>query len=101
MKASIELEVLNGLGLHARPATEFVRCALRYSPSTTLRLVKEGQVFTPTSILEILSAELDQGSVFTLEADGPQADAALAEFRALLLRFRDEEIADGLPQDPR
>lgn len=90
MKATIELRVLNALGLHARPASEFVRCALKFR-GTALLLRKGDQTFAPTSILEILTAELDQGAAFSLEADGPEAETALQEFAALLVRFRDEE----------
>ena len=92
MKATVELQVLNELGLHARPATEFVRCAMRY-PATRITLEKDGDIYTATSILEVLMANLDQGSVFTLEADGPEAEEALQEFKALMVRIRDEEEA--------
>lgn len=92
MPLTAELEVLNELGLHARPATEFVRCALRYK-ATTIILRKDGAVYAATSILEVLMANLDQGAVFTLEADGPDAADALSELSALLVRFRDEEKA--------
>ncbi len=92
MPLTVELEVLNALGLHARPATEFVRCALRYK-TTTILLRKDGAVYAATSILEVLMANLDQGAVFTLEADGPDAQDALHELSALLARFRDEEEA--------
>ena len=94
MKASVELEVLNELGLHARPASEFVRCALRFK-TTSIRLHKGEQSFVATSILEILSAELDHGTVFVLEAEGPEADAALESFAALMLKIRDDEGAEG------
>ena len=90
MPSTLELEVLNELGLHARPASEFVRCALRY-PGTLITMHKDGESYATTSILEILTANLDQGTVFTLRADGPDADAALAELAALLVHFRDEE----------
>ena len=92
MPLVIPLEVLNPLGLHARPAAEFVRCAQRY-PATTLVLRKDGATYAASSILEILMASLDQGSVFTLEADGPDAEQAVKEMAALLVRFRDEETA--------
>ena len=92
MPLVIELVVLNQLGLHARPAAEFVRCAQRY-PATTLVVVKEGERFSADSILEILMACLDQGSVFTLEADGPEAEQAAQELAALLVRFRQDEGA--------
>ena len=92
MPQSVELEVLNELGLHARPATEFVRCALRFK-STAITLRKDGATYAATSILEVLMANLDRGAAFTLEADGPDADEALRELAALLVKFRDEEKA--------
>ena len=94
MKASVELQVLNELGLHARPAAEFVRCALRFR-TTDVRLYKGEQAFVATSILEVLSAELDHGTVFVLEADGPEAEAALEAFEALMRKIRDDESAEG------
>lgn len=90
MPLAIELVVLNKLGLHARPASEFVRCAQRY-PDTTLILRKDGEAFSAHSILEILMANLDEGSVFTLEADGPGAEQAAREMTALLVRFREDD----------
>ena len=90
MPLAIPLIVLNALGLHARPASEFVRCAMRF-PSTRIKLEKDGEFFSATSILEVLTANLDEGAAFTLHADGPEQDAASAELAALLVRFRDEE----------
>ena len=92
MPLTVEFEVLNELGLHARPATEFVRCALRYK-ATTIILRKDGAVYAATSILEVLMANLDCGAAFALEADGPEAEEAVRELAALLVKFRDEEQA--------
>ena len=58
-------------------------------------LRKGEQTFAATSILEVLTAELDMGAVFTAEADGPEAEPAVRELAALLVRFRDEEAADN------
>ena len=90
MPLTVELEVLNELGLHARPASEFVRCAMKFK-ATGIVLRKDGAVYGATSILEVLMANLDQGAVFTLEADGPDAAEAIEELSALLVHFRDEE----------
>ncbi len=94
MKTTAELQVLNPLGLHARPASEFVRCAMKFK-GTTIVLRKGEQTFAATSILEVLTAELDLGAVFTAEADGPEAEPAVRELAALLVRFRDEEAAEN------
>lgn len=85
-----ELEVLNELGLHARPATEFVRCAQKFR-STTLTIRRGAARYSCMSILEVLTANLDQGAIFTLEADGPEAEEAVREFAAMLVRFKEEE----------
>ena len=90
MLREIELEVLNTLGLHARPATEFVRCAQKFK--TTRLTIRCGEArFSCLSILEVLTANLDRGTVFTLEADGPDAEEATREFAAMLVRFKEEE----------
>ncbi len=90
MRSEIELEVLNELGLHARPAAEFVKCALRFK-STRFTIRRGEETYAATSILEVLMANLDKGTVFTLEADGPEAEEALREFAALMPRFKAEE----------
>ena len=94
MPSALHLVVLNAPGLHARPASEFVRCAMRF-PSTRIKLEKDGEFFSATSILEVLTANLDEGAAFTLHADGPEEDAALADLAELLVRFRDEEKDEG------
>ena len=94
MLREIELEVLNELGLHARPATEFVRCAQKFK-STTLTIRRGESRFSCMSILEVLTANLDQGAVFTLEADGPDAEEAMQAFAAMLVRFKEEEEEGG------
>ncbi len=90
MSLKMELEVLNELGLHARPATEFVRCAQKFK-STTITIWRGDARYAATSILEVLTANLDQGTVFTLEADGPDAEEALREFAAMMPRFKEDE----------
>lgn len=93
MASSIQLEVLNELGLHARPAAEFVRCAQKF-PGTRIGLRRGGETYAATSILEVLTANLDQGAVFLLEADGPDEAEALQKLGALMVEFREQEIRD-------
>lgn len=86
----IEVEIVNELGLHARPAAEFVRAANKFK-ETTIVLHKDGETFSCTSILDVLSANLDCGAQLALEAHGPQEDEALRVLAALLLEFREQE----------
>ena len=84
-----EVEIVNKLGLHARPAAEFVQCVIRFQSKITI--FKDEESFSAASILEVLSANLDCGARIILEAVGPDEEEALSELEALLLRFRDEE----------
>lgn len=84
-----EVEILNPLGLHARPAAEFVRCVQRYSCEITI--TKGEEKFAANSILEVLSANLDCGTRIILEAEGSDAAAALEELEKLLMEFKEQE----------
>ena len=92
MAATAQLEILNPLGLHARPAAEFVRCAMKFK-GTVIALHKDGAEYSATRILEVLMANLDEGAGFTLTADGSEEEEAIQQLSALLVRFRDEEAA--------
>jgi phosphocarrier protein HPr len=84
-----EVEILNPLGLHARPAAEFVRAVHTFASEITIQKGKEQ--FAANSILEVLSANLDCGSRITLEAIGPDADAALDRLAQLMVEFKEQE----------
>ena len=86
-----EVEIINELGLHARPAAEFVRCVMTFQSEITLR--KGDESFAASSILEVLSANLDCGSRIVLEAIGPDAESALDRLEQLLVEFREQEKA--------
>ena len=83
-----EVQIVNELGLHARPAAEFVRCAMRFQSEIVLR--RGDDRFSAASILEVLSANLDCGARVVLEAIGPDAEEALDELEKLLADFRDD-----------
>ena len=86
---AIEVQVENRLGLHARPAAEFVRAARQFKSS--VRILKDGSTYSASSILDVLMANLDCGSRFTLEADGSDAAVALERLRELLMAFKAED----------
>ena len=80
---------MNNLGLHARPAAEFVRCTRKFK--STILIKKDGEEYSAESILDVLSANLDCGSKIILDANGPDAEAALDALAALLEHFKDHE----------
>ena len=83
------LTVLNKLGLHARPAAEFVRCARTFKSTITIR--KGEEEFSASSILDVLMANLDFGSSLVITAQGPDAELALTKLAALLHEFKLQE----------
>jgi phosphotransferase system HPr (HPr) family protein len=84
-----EVQIINELGLHARPAAEFVRCAMAFESEITLR--KGDDSYSAVSILDVLSANLDRGAKVTLEAIGPDAEEALNRLAQLLAEFAEHD----------
>ena len=75
-----EVEIVNKLGLHARPAALFVRCVVRFK--STITIWKGEENFSAASLLEVLTANLDCGARVVLEAVGPDEPEALSELEA-------------------
>ena len=84
-----EVEIVNELGLHARPAAEFVRAVRDFE--CDVFIIKGDAQFSAGSIMEVLTANLDCGTRITLEATGRDAEKALVRLEALLLEFREQE----------
>src|SRR4029077_1482976 len=63
-----EVEIVNKLGLHARPAARFVRWASRFK--STITIWRDEEKFSAASLLEVLTANLDCGARVVLEAIG-------------------------------
>ena len=84
-----EVEIVNELGLHARPAAEFVRRVQSFK--CEVFICKGDARFSAESILEVLSANLDCGTRVILEATGPDEQQALDRLAELLQEFRRQE----------
>ncbi|HLS49013.1 MAG TPA: HPr family phosphocarrier protein [Actinomycetaceae bacterium] len=75
------------VGLHARPASLFVKAATRVAARTggAVRIrLGDGEAVDATSILAVMTLGVRHGDTVTLEADGPGAAEALGELAALL-----------------
>lgn len=88
-----ELVVLNKLGLHARPAAEFVRTVRRFHCGVWL--VAKAKRYDGGRLMDLLMANLDQGTRFTLIAEGRDAPEAVARLEVLLTEFRDAEAKES------
>src|SRR5438093_11815273 len=86
---SRQITVQNELGLHARPAAEFVRVANGFRAEITL--IKGEQRFSASSLIDVLRANLDRGATAMVEAGGADADAAISGLEKLLIEFRDRK----------
>lgn len=83
------MHITNKLGLHARPAAQFVKRVRRFR--SEIWLVKEGKRFSASSLIDVLRANLDCGATAILEAHGVDADDALDELEKLLVEFHEKE----------
>ena len=83
MTCSLEVQVPNRLGMHARPCAEFVKLAGGFSAS--IRVTKSELTVNGKSIMGVLMLAAERGSSLTITAEGD--DAALAvEALARLVR---------------
>jgi protein MpaA len=80
-----ETTIINELGLHARPAAEFVLAAKAFR--SQIWLVKGEERFSAASILEVLCANLNCGDTATIEAEGRDAEEAVRRLADLIRGF--------------
>ncbi len=83
-----QVEIVNPLGFHARPAAEFVRLAASFH--CDLWLEKDGVEVNAKSIMGVLMLAAEKGSQLMIRAKGADADDALAALGDL--------IADGFEE---
>ncbi len=84
-----EVEIINELGLHARPAAEFVRTAQGFQ--SEVFLVVDDRRFPADSIMEVLTAGLARGTRLVIEATGPDESEAVARLATLLEQLPQKE----------
>ncbi len=84
--------ILNALGLHLRPADQFVRLAGRFASEVLVH--RDGRSANGKSILDLAMLAAECGTCLELEARGPDAEAALAALAELFAaRFHEEDGA--------
>jgi len=67
--------IKNPLGLHARPAKNFVQIAAQYKSNVTF--AKDNKTFNAKSILMVMSAGAKCGQTIELSCDGQDEDQAM------------------------
>ncbi len=86
---SATIVVRNIKGLHARASAKFVKCAERFNAN--VQVTRDGQTVGATSIMGLMMLAAGPGSTLAIEAQGPDAEAALAALLAL--------VADGFGEE--
>jgi len=77
--------IVNKVGLHARPAAQIVKLASRFKSDITLS--RDDLEVNGKSIMGVMMLAAERGTDLLLQADGPDAEAALDALAQL--------IADG------
>jgi phosphocarrier protein len=81
-RASCRLEIKNRLGLHARAAALLVQTVARFDAE--IAVTKDDQTVNGKSILGLMMLAGGQGSSIAVEAQGPDAQAAVDAITALV-----------------
>lgn len=76
------IEILNENGLHALPASRFVRLAEKFESNVTLK--KEGIKVSGKSIMGILTLACEKGSIVILTCEGKDEKDAFKTLRKIL-----------------
>jgi phosphotransferase system HPr (HPr) family protein len=79
---TIEVTIVDEVGLHARPAARFVKAAMRFA--SEISVTNGERVADAKSLVQVLQLEANQGTTITIEATGDDADDALAALEAQL-----------------
>jgi phosphotransferase system HPr (HPr) family protein len=81
-----QIVVTNKVGLHARPAAQFVETASKFKKTTikARKLATNGQFMNAKSILSVLSLGVEQNDEIELQIEGDEEQAAADALRGLI-----------------
>ena len=84
-----EFTIRNKLGIHARPAAQFVKTASQFS--CDIAVEKDGEQVDGKSIMGLMMLAAGHGSVLVVSADGNDAEEALGALESLVNRNFEED----------
>ena len=84
-----EVEIVNRLGLHARPSARVSALAGRFAAEVWL--TKNGRRVNAKSIMGVMMLAAARGATLKIEAEGPDEAEAVAALRELIGSGFDEE----------
>ncbi|MDO5451433.1 MAG: HPr family phosphocarrier protein [Akkermansia sp.] len=77
-----QLTVLNKLGIHARPAAQFVRVASRFQSEVSVE--KDGEAVDGKSIMGLMMLAVGWGAVVNVSTEGPDEAEAMQALEELV-----------------
>ena len=84
------VEIVNKRGLHARASAKFVKLATEFDAE--VRVSRDGTIVDARSIMGLMMLGAGIGSSIDIEAEGPEAEQAIAALAELVAaRFEEEE----------
>jgi phosphocarrier protein len=87
---TVNITIINKLGLHARAAAKLVQLSSQFSSSISLR--KEDEEANAKSIMEVLMLAGSKNTRLKIVADGSDEEVAVAEISRLIKnKFEEEE----------
>ena len=91
--ASKDIIVTNKLGLHARPAMQFVDVASQFSSDITVhKLGEEPASADGKSVMQMIILAATEGTPMRIEANGEDAETAVSKLAELFeTKFGEEE----------
>ena len=84
-----KFKIQNAQGLHARPASIFVKIANKYEAQVTVK--KGSESVNGKSIMGLMTLAANRGSTIEIEASGPDAQKAVEELEQFLSSDIDDE----------
>ncbi|HEY3316705.1 MAG TPA: HPr family phosphocarrier protein [Bacillota bacterium] len=80
--AKAEVTITNSVGLHARPAAQFVQAANKFK--SRINVAKDDLKVNAKSIIGVLSLGAGKGAKIVLEASGEDEAEAVAALKSLI-----------------
>ena len=81
----LEIKIEHEVGLHARPATDFVKCASSFPCEIKVKNATTGSDFVNAkSILGLLTLGVNHGHDIVVETKGEKAEEAVQALKALI-----------------
>jgi phosphocarrier protein len=89
MTCTQEFTITNKLGMHARPAAQFVKRASKYK--CNIWVDKDDEQVNGKSIMGLMMLAAGQGAKLTLTTEGSDAESAMTELGTLIQSGFDDE----------